>query len=254
MARRYDSSTTTFSPEGRLHQVEYAIEAINNAGTCVGILCADGIVLAAERKTTSKLLAPSKSSDKIYQIDGHIACVVAGLTSDANILINQARLSAQRYLYQYQETMPVEQLVRSICDYKQAYTQYGGLRPFGVSFLFAGYDRHHGFQLYESDPAGTFGGWTATAIGANFQAGKNLLKNEFPEGDKPTLAEGLKLAAKVLLKTMDTTTPSAEKVEFFTLKAAEKVGGRVVHATLGTEETTALLNEVSAATAPEGDM
>lgn len=74
---------------GRLHQVEYAIEAINNAGTCVGILCSDGIVLAAERKTTSKLLAPSKSSDKIYQIDGHIASVVAGLTSDANILINQ---------------------------------------------------------------------------------------------------------------------------------------------------------------------
>lgn len=69
--------------------MEYAIEAINNAGTCVGILCSDGIVLAAERKTTSKLLAPSKSSDKIYQIDGHIACVVAGLTSDANILINQ---------------------------------------------------------------------------------------------------------------------------------------------------------------------
>ncbi|EWM29007.1 20s proteasome subunit pac1 [Nannochloropsis gaditana] len=150
MARRYDSSTTTFSPEGRLHQVEYAIEAINNAGTCVGILCSDGIVLAAERKTTSKLLAPSKSSDKIYQIDGHIASVVAGLTSDANILINQARLSAQRYLYQYQEAMPVEQLVRSICDYKQAYTQYGGLRPFGVSFLFAGYDRHQGFQLYEA--------------------------------------------------------------------------------------------------------
>jgi len=60
MARRYDSSTTTFSPEGRLHQVEYAIEAINNAGTCVGILAKDGIVMASERKVTSALLAPSK--------------------------------------------------------------------------------------------------------------------------------------------------------------------------------------------------
>lgn len=151
--------------------------------------------------------------------------------------------------------MPVEQLVRSICDYKQAYTQYGGLRPFGVSFLFAGYDRylsffsssllsslrlyptrrdastfpsplhslpppshgpspsrHQGFQLYESDPAGTFGGWSATAIGANFQAGKSLLKNEYPEGGRPSVQEGLTLAAKVLLKTMDTTIPSAEKV------------------------------------------
>jgi len=62
MARRYDSSTTTFSPEGRLHQVEYAIEAINNAGTCVGILAKDGIVMASEKRVTSGLLAPSKVS------------------------------------------------------------------------------------------------------------------------------------------------------------------------------------------------
>lgn len=62
MARRYDSSTTTFSPEGRLHQVEYAIEAINNAGTCIGILAKDGIVMASERRITSGLLAPAKVS------------------------------------------------------------------------------------------------------------------------------------------------------------------------------------------------
>jgi hypothetical protein len=74
MARRYDSSTTTFSPEGRLHQVEYAIEAINNAGTCVGILASDGVVLASERKVTSALLAPTKVSN-IYYDDYLCVCM-----------------------------------------------------------------------------------------------------------------------------------------------------------------------------------
>jgi 20S proteasome subunit alpha 3 len=81
---------------GRLHQVEYAIEAINNAGTCVGLQSSEGIVLAAEKRTVSKLLAPSKTSEKTYTIDDHISCLVAGLTADANILIHQARLASQR--------------------------------------------------------------------------------------------------------------------------------------------------------------
>lgn len=118
MSRRYDQSTTTFSPEGRknwidivlelnlfffilvvgrLHQVEYAIEAINNAGTCLGLQSVDGIVLAAERRVVSKLLAPSKTSEKTYTIDDHLVCLVAGLTSDADILINQSRLGSQRW-------------------------------------------------------------------------------------------------------------------------------------------------------------
>ena len=128
MARRYDQSTTTFSPEGRLHQVEYAIEAINNAGTCVGLKSTDGVVLAAEKRVVSKLLAPSKTSEKTYTIDDHAACLVAGLNADANILIQEARVRSQRYLYEYQEPIPVENMVKAVCNYKQAYTQFGGLR------------------------------------------------------------------------------------------------------------------------------
>merc|ERR1712008_499352 len=93
-SRRYDSRTTTFSPEGRLYQVEYAMEAISHAGTAIGILGTDGVVLAAEKKISSKLLEPAKSSEKMYMIDDHVACAVAGITADANILINQARLYA----------------------------------------------------------------------------------------------------------------------------------------------------------------
>ncbi|KAF3779525.1 Proteasome subunit alpha type-4 [Nymphaea thermarum] len=113
MSRRYDSRTTIFSPEGRLYQVEYAMEAIGNAGTAIGVLAKDGVVLVGEKKVTSKLLQASKSTEKMYKIDDHLACAVAGIMSDANILINTARIQAQRYAYAYQEPMPVEQLISS---------------------------------------------------------------------------------------------------------------------------------------------
>lgn len=152
----------------------------------------------------------------MYKIDDHCAVAVAGITSDANILLNYARLEAQRYTYGYGETIPVEQLLMRVCDLKQGYTQFGGLRPFGVSFLFAGWDEHHGFQLYQSDPSGNYGGWKAKAIGANNQAAQSILKTDYKVGET-NLDEALVLAVKVLSKTMDTTAPTPEKLEFATV-------------------------------------
>eukprot|EP01103_Thecamoeba_quadrilineata_P006637 TRINITY_DN16365_c0_g1_i1.p1 TRINITY_DN16365_c0_g1~~TRINITY_DN16365_c0_g1_i1.p1 ORF type:complete len:268 (+),score=50.29 TRINITY_DN16365_c0_g1_i1:56-805(+) len=215
MSRRYDSRTTIFSPEGRLYQVEYAMEAISHAGAAVGILAKDGIVLAAEKKATSKLLEPGTKTEKMFKIDHHLSCAVAGITADANILINYARLAAQRYTYQYCEPIPVEQLVSQVCDLKQGYTQYGGLRPFGVAFLVAGWDEHHNFQLYHSDPSGNYGGWKATAIGANNQAAQSILKQDYKEDIE--LKDALKLAVKILSKTMDSTILNSERLEFATL-------------------------------------
>lgn len=206
----YDSRTTIFSPEGRLYQVEYAMEAISQAGSAVAILANDGVVLAAEKRITSKLLDIRKSTEKTYVIDDHVACAVAGISSDANILINFTRQSAQKYRLRYQEPIPIEQLLQAVCDLKQSYTQFGGLRPFGVSFLFAGWDEHYGFQLYQSDPSGNFGGWKATAIGANYQAAQSILKSDYKIGET-TLQEALLLAVKVLGKTMDTTSPTPDK-------------------------------------------
>jgi len=211
MARRYDSRTTTFSPEGRLYQVEYAMEAINLAGCTIGILGEEGVILAGEKKTTSKLLDQKKQHEKIFQIDEHVICAVAGITADANILINKLRLTAQQHRYQYLEPMPLEQLITSICDVKQGYTQFGGLRPFGVSFLIAGYDRHYGFQLYHTDPSGNFSGWKAYAIGMNNNTAQQILKQEWKDGLKAQ--EIRELTAKVLTKTMD-AQPNAEKLEF----------------------------------------
>ncbi|GBG30128.1 Proteasome subunit alpha type [Hondaea fermentalgiana] len=243
MGSRYDSRTTVFSPEGRLFQVEYAMQAIDNAGACVGLLAGDGVVIAAEKKATSKLLAPSKTSEKLYMIDDHVACAVAGLTSDANVLISYLRRVAQNYKLQYQEPQPLEQLIMRVCDLKQGYTQFGGQRPFGVSFLYAGWDRHYGFQLYQSNPSGNYGGWKATAIGANNQAATSLLKKEYK--DDCSIEEALELAVKVLNKTMDSVTPSADKMEFSVLRM-DKDTGKLVQHVMHDDEVQELLDKIIA--------
>lgn len=131
------------------------------------------------------------------------------MTADANILINYARQAAQRYLLTYNEDIPCEQLVRKLCDLKQGYTQHGGLRPFGVSFIYAGYDPHRQFQLYQSNPSGNYGGWKATSVGANNASAQSLLKQDYKE--ECDLQEACGLAVKVLSKTMDSTKLSSEK-------------------------------------------
>ena len=109
----------------------------------------------------------------------------------------------------------MEQLVTDVCNLKQGYTQYGGLRPFGVSFLYAGFDVHYGFQLYHSDPSGNYGGWKATAIGAKHQSAQSILKQEYKRD--LTIKDALQLTIKVLSKTLDSTTLKPEKLEFVIL-------------------------------------
>jgi 20S proteasome subunit alpha 3 len=235
--------------------------------------------MASERRITSGLLAPSKTSEKTYPIAKHIACNVAGMTADANILIEKARIHAGRYYSVYQDNIPVEQLVEHVCNRKQQYTQIGGLRPYGVAFLFAGYDEHYGFQLYQSDPSGNYSGWKATVIGANNQAGKSILKSDYrktipatappksdnetkmDDGDEPasttteaipTVQEALKLAVKVLNKTMDGTgAAAAEKMELFTLMLSDR--NECVHHILTKKEAQSVIDAVEAEAATAGD-
>ncbi|KAH8047691.1 threonine-type endopeptidase [Aureococcus anophagefferens] len=234
MARRYDRNVTTFSPEGGCTR-----SSDQQAGTAVGLLATDGVVMAGEKQKVTKLLEPPKSSEKIYKLDDHVACVVAGLTADANILINEARVASQRYTYQYGEAIPVEQLVEKVCNHKQLYTQYGGQRP-GVKFLFAGYDDHFGYQLYLSDPSGNYSGWKATCMGQNANSGQSLLKNEYDE--TMDAAACVKLSLKVLNKTMESL--SAESIDLFALK--RKDDGSLVHTVYPHDVVTKLLDEVKA--------
>lgn len=150
----------------------------------------------------------------VFFYNSDMAISVAGITSDANVLTQQLRAIAQRHLLHYGESIPCERIVSDICDIKQAYTQYGGKRPFGVSILYMGWDKHHGFQLYQSDPSGNYSGWKATCIGNNSSAAVALLKQEYKEGETD-LNKALALTIKVLSKTLDTNKLSADKCKFF---------------------------------------
>ena len=220
-SRRYDSRTTIFSPEGRLYQVEYALESISHAGTAIGIMAKDGIVLAAERKVTSALLEQDTSTEKLYKLNDNITVAVAGLTADAEILINTARFHAQDYLLTYNEDIPVEMLVRRMSDIKQGYTQHGGLRPFGVSFIYAGYDDRYGYQLYTSNPSGNYTGWKAISVGANTSAAQTLLQMDYK--DDITLEEATELALKTLSKTTDSSALTYDRLEFATIEMKKDV-------------------------------
>ncbi|KAJ3196711.1 protein with putative role during mitosis [Irineochytrium annulatum] len=220
------------------------MEAISHAGTAIGILSKkEGIVLAAEKKVTSKLLEQMVSHEKVYKINNNISVAVAGITSDANTLIQYTRNQAQGYELTYNEPIPVEQLVQRLCDLKQGYTQYGGLRPFGVSFLYGGYDIHQGFQLYHSDPSGNYSGWNATCIGANSANATSILKQDYREDF--TLNEAKSLAVKVLAKTMDSSTLGADKLEFATLRLG--ADGSVIYHPFKPEEIEKLLKDENVA-------
>ena len=157
------------------------MEAISHAGTVLGILARDGVVLAAEKKVTSKLLEQDKSSEKIFQLSENVLAGVAGMTADANSLVNYARNAAQKYLLSYDDNIPVEQLVQRLCDLKQGYTQFGGLRPFGVSLLIAGFDAVRGPSLYQVDPSGSYFMWKASAMGKNMTNAKTFLEKRYSD-------------------------------------------------------------------------
>ena len=150
----YDRASTIFSPDGRLFQVEYAREAIKRGTTTVGLKFKDGVVLIVDKRITSHLIEPD-SIEKIFQIDEHIACATSGLVTDGRTLVDRARIDAQINKITYDEKIQVKVLVKQICDFKQKYTQYGGVRPFGTSLLIAGVDER-GIWLFATDPSGAF--------------------------------------------------------------------------------------------------
>src|SRR3989454_7763319 len=137
----YDRAITVFSPDGRLFQVEYARVAVTRGNTTVGLKFKNGIVLMADKKIGSRLVETS-SIEKIFQIDEHVGAATSGLVADARVLVDYARLVAQINKVTYSEKIGVDLLVKRICDYKQNYTQYGGVRPFGTALLLAGTENH----------------------------------------------------------------------------------------------------------------
>jgi proteasome alpha subunit len=177
----YDRAITVFSPDGRLFQVEYAREAVRRGATTAGIVFEDGVVLVADRRIPNPKLAEPASLEKIHQIDDHVGCATAGLVADARVLVDHARLAAQINRVTYAEPISVEVLVRRICDYKQQYTQFGGVRPFGTALLVGGYD-DTGVHLFETEPSGSLTSFRATSTGGNKGPVMELFEQKYKNG------------------------------------------------------------------------
>ena len=192
----YDRGSTIFSPDGRLFQVEYAIEAVKRGTTAIGMKTAEGCSLIVNKRLHSSLVE-REMVKKIFAIDEHIACAIAGLTADARILVNQARVQAQIHRITYNETITIEALTRRLADLKQMYTQHAGVRPFGVSLLIAGCDEIHGPQLFMTEPSGSYWGYRATAIGSGAPVIIEFLEKEYQE-KMEKIAEGNLIGLKAL--------------------------------------------------------
>ncbi len=193
----YDYNSTVFSPDGRLYQVEYARELVNRGGTILGIRCAEGVVLGSEENV--EVLEEERRSWKIFQVDEHIGAAIIGLSSDARVLIDQARINAQSNKLTYDELIDVEVATKKICDTQQTYTQHGGGRPFGVAMILAGVDKT-GPHVFGTHPSGNYTGYKATAVGAGTETVLSMIKEEYRED--LTLEKSITLAAKCLVKTL----------------------------------------------------
>ena len=161
--RGYDHGITTFSPDGRLFQVEYARESVKRGTTTAGLKYRDGVILVVDKRISSRLIIP-ESIEKVYKIDDHLGFATSGLVADARQLVDRARVQCQINRITYSDQIPVDALAKRICDFKQSFTQYGGVRPFGTALLIAGCDEN-GLHLYETDPSGAYQSYQAGAIG-----------------------------------------------------------------------------------------
>ena len=200
----YDRGVNTFSPEGRLFQVEYAIEAIKLGSTAIGIQTNEGVVLAVEKRVTSPLIEPA-SIEKVFEVDEHIGCAMSGLIADSRTLIDRARVEAQNHWFTYNEKMSVESVTQSVSNLALQFgdddADPGAMsRPFGVALLFAGIDRK-GPQLYHMDPSGTFIQYDAKAIGSGSEGAQQALQDVYHKS--MTLKEACKSALTILKQVME---------------------------------------------------
>ena len=190
----YDTSTSIFSPEGRIFAAEYAKKAVEQGATSIGILCKEGTVLLAEKRIQP--LQEPGSVEKISKIDSHIGVATSGFMADARRLIQESRVKAQSYWLTYEEPIPAEALAEHICDLKAQYTQGGGVRPYGVAMIIGSVDPDESPRLFVTDPVGTYWGYLAAVIGRGASVAGEYLQKHY----KKTM--NLKQATNLALDTL----------------------------------------------------
>ena len=229
----YDRAITVFSPDGHLFQVEYAMEAVKKGSAVVGYRAAEAVILGVEKKAVAQL-QDARTIRKIAKLDDHLTIAFAGFTADARVLIDKARLEAQSYRLTCEDAPSIEYMSRFIAKKQQSYTQRGGVRPFGVSALIAGFSQNGKPSLYCTDPAGTYSEWKANAIGGrNEKAVREFLEKNYVAdlGEQ----DAIKTTVKALLEVVDS---GAKNMEIAIMRKGEPM------AILPEDQLTAVIEEI----------
>jgi proteasome alpha subunit len=216
-APKYDRALTVFSPEGRLFQVEYALEAVRRGTLAIAIKSKEDVCLAAQIKIPS-ILMDADSIDKLFQVDEHIGVAISGLHADSRVLINYARVQAQSFRLTYDEPVRLSMLAKAIADLKQMYTQYGGIRPFGCALFFIAIDAG-GPQIYTTSPSGIYRSFKAYAIGTGEANAREYLTEHYKEN--MNFDETLNLALSALKESIDEDA-TKENIRLAYIKSEDK--------------------------------
>mmetsp|Transcript_26042 Transcript_26042/g.40747 ORF Transcript_26042/g.40747 Transcript_26042/m.40747 type:complete len:251 (-) Transcript_26042:369-1121(-) len=194
---QYDTDVTTWSPQGRLHQVEYAMEAVKQGSACIGVKSKDYAVLTALKRSTNDMSSYQK---KIFKVDEHMGIAISGLTADARSLCKYMRTECLQHKYVYDSTLPVQRLVIDVADKAQSCTQSASARPYGVGLLVAGVDQT-GPHVYYNCPSGAYFEYKAMTIGARSQAAKTYLEKHYESFESADLNGLVKHALTALKET-----------------------------------------------------
>jgi proteasome alpha subunit len=191
-SRGYDMTPTMYSPDGRIYQVEYAIETVKRGTLAIGVSSKEGVIMAVEEK--ARTLQTSNITQKIFQVDYHIGVAAAGYIPDARVQVDGARFFSQGNRMTYDESVEVATVAKHLADQAHQFTQYGGVRPNGVSMIIAGIDQK-GESIYVTDPSGTYVQFSAVAIGAGSDEVNAFLEKNYDENMNLEDAASLAIAA-----------------------------------------------------------
>jgi len=204
---QYDSDVVTWSPQGRIHQLEYAMEAVKQGSACVGLKSKTHAVVATLKRASGELGSYQK---KIFKIDEHIGIAIAGLTADARLLCKYMRNECLNHQFVYEQPIQTGRLVTRVADKSQIHTQQYGRRPYGVGLLVVGYDQT-GAHLYETSPSGNYYDYKAIAIGARSQSSKTYLEKHYTSFQDLSMNELIKHALLSLREATQTNEPLSTK-------------------------------------------